>query len=94
VKLFWDRKGINKIGLMVEGIIREMPEIYCGIRIDIFVVMPDHVHFIIEINNNFVGVEGNGRDRSVQNARSVQMPVLSKMPVPSKCPFCPKLMSR
>jgi len=57
LKLFWDGERINKIGLMIEGIIREMPEIYCGIGIDIFVIMPDHVHFIIEINNNFVGAD-------------------------------------
>jgi REP element-mobilizing transposase RayT len=52
LKLFWNKKEMNDAGKMIKELICEMPIYYKGIYIVEFVVMPDHVHLIIEINNN------------------------------------------
>lgn len=52
--LLWEENNIfelNEIGRMIEKIILEIPIYYLGIFIDEYVVMPNHVHLIININN-------------------------------------------
>jgi len=55
-------KGImklNEIGEMIDEKIREIPLFYEGILIDEYVIMPNHVHLIIIINN--VGADSHIR---------------------------------
>lgn len=40
---------LNELGLAVESSLRSLGERYPGVEIDEFVVMPNHVHFIIKI---------------------------------------------
>ena len=59
LRLFWDdidengrtqgSARTNEIGLMIEKYILKIPKFYSGIGIDEYVVMPDHVHMIINI---------------------------------------------
>jgi len=51
LKLFWGENQINEIGVMLETIICEIPIFYKGINIIEYVIMPDHIHMIIEISN-------------------------------------------
>lgn len=41
---------LNEIGKMIEKIILEIPIYYLGILIDEYVIMPNHIHLIININ--------------------------------------------
>lgn len=43
---------LNNAGKMVFKKLEEMPKIYSGIKIDKFIVMPNHLHAIIEIQQN------------------------------------------
>ena len=43
---------LNDAGKMVEQILKTLPEYYPNITIDNYVVMPNHVHIIIQITNN------------------------------------------
>ena len=51
MKLFWDEKKVNEIGRMIEKIICEIPIFYKGVSVDEYVIMPDHIHFILIIEN-------------------------------------------
>ncbi|MDR2579965.1 MAG: hypothetical protein LBC85_03110 [Fibromonadaceae bacterium] len=42
---------LNDSGKMVQRIWNEMPEYYSGIEMGEFIVMPDHIHGIITIND-------------------------------------------
>lgn len=56
---------LNKAGKMVEKKLIEIPKFYSGIELDIFVVMPNHLHIILTINKytgqtqGFVPTENN-----------------------------------
>jgi len=50
----WVENGVmvlNDSGKMVQQIWGEMPKYYLGIELGEFIVMPDHIHGIIKINN-------------------------------------------
>lgn len=38
---------LNAAGRMVEKWVLELPKRYCGLQVEAFVVMPNHVHFIL-----------------------------------------------
>jgi len=40
---------LNDVGLMVNGVIEEIPKQYKGINVEAFVVMPNHVHILFNI---------------------------------------------
>ncbi len=40
---------LNHAGEMINAIWHKIPEIYANIKIDAFVIMPDHIHGIIQI---------------------------------------------
>ena len=51
--LFWEADKIfelNEIGKLMEKIILEIPIYYSGILIDEYIIMPNHIHLIININ--------------------------------------------
>ncbi|MCK5760692.1 MAG: transposase, partial [Candidatus Delongbacteria bacterium] len=39
----------NSVGDMIEEVIKEIPKYYNGFDVDEFIIMPNHIHFIIEI---------------------------------------------
>ena len=43
----------NSIGDMLERVIRDIPKYYNGFDVDEFIIMPNHIHLIIEIVSNF-----------------------------------------
>ena len=45
---------LNERGLIVNSSWEKLPEYYCGLILDSFVVMPNHVHFIIIIADDVV----------------------------------------
>jgi len=51
LRLFWDEKEVSEIGRMVEKIICEIPIFYKGVSVGEYVVMPDHVHIILIIDD-------------------------------------------
>jgi len=51
---------LNKYGIIVEQCWFDLPNHYTNIRLDAFVVMPDHVHAIVIIDNNGGMVENDG----------------------------------
>jgi len=42
---------LNQAGIMVDKIWREIPEKYSGVAVDEFVIMPNHIHGIVELAN-------------------------------------------
>jgi len=46
---------LNECGMVAERLWIKISEIYQGIILDEYVVMPNHVHGIIQIKNNFIG---------------------------------------
>lgn len=51
--LFWENINkfeLNEIGKLMKKIILEIPIYYSGILIDEYIIMPDHMHLIININ--------------------------------------------
>ena len=51
--------NLTQIGYIVEKHIKEMDEVYSHIRIDKYIIMPNHVHMIIVIAN-----DNNGSSRT------------------------------
>ncbi len=75
LKMFWDEIGINDAGKMIEKLICEMPIFYEGIYIVEYIVMPDHIHLIIEINNNgriWESANDNNNGRKWDSSRTPQ----------------------
>ncbi len=58
---------LNKIGLMIDYWWNEIPNHFNNIIIDEYVVMPNHVHGILIINNNSVGADRCVRPFNNQN---------------------------
>ena len=52
---------LNDAGKMVHGIWQEIRKYYPGVEIDEHIVMPNHFHGIINLNNNDVGAPPRGR---------------------------------
>ena len=46
---------LNDAGKMVENIWYEIPKYYMGVQIDMFQIMPDHMHGIIILTDFVVG---------------------------------------
>ena len=60
--------AFNEAGRMIERTFEEMPAKYTGVRTDAFVVMPNHLHGIIKIENeSSVGAAPRGRPVSLSN---------------------------
>lgn len=73
LKLFWDKKQMSDAGKMVENLVCEMPIFYKGIYVVEYIVMPDHIHLIIEINNNdriWESANENNNGRIWESART------------------------
>ena len=43
---------LSEIGKTVDCAIKNIPKCYCGVSVDNYVIMPNHVHLIITINND------------------------------------------
>ena len=43
--------NLSKIGMIVDDAIKAIPEHYSGVYIDKYVIMPNHVHIIIRLEN-------------------------------------------
>ncbi|MBE6827124.1 MAG: transposase [Ruminococcaceae bacterium] len=41
---------LTKIGEIIEDEIKRLNTVYCGVKVDNYVVMPNHIHLIISIN--------------------------------------------
>lgn len=58
--ILWDKtsmKGnfsLSTLGIIVDGYIRKIPEIYMDIKVDKYTVMPNHIYMIITIARNAV----------------------------------------
>ena len=48
-KLFWDFDQLNDLGYIVEEDILSVSEHFNDVKIDNFVVMPDHIHLLVTI---------------------------------------------
>ena len=48
-KLFWHNNELNKFGEIVEKHILLLPQKYFGVKLDNYVIMPDHIHLLITI---------------------------------------------
>ena len=46
---------LNEVGRMVEEVIDQIPEHYPGINIELFVVMPNHIHALLIISDVVAG---------------------------------------
>ena len=51
---------LNEAGKMIQSVWNEMPQFYYGIEIDVFQIMPNHIHGIIIIKNKFKLFVGAG----------------------------------
>ena len=48
--IFYTKGTLNRLGLVAQDCLLEIPKRYVGYRIDKFVVMPNHIHAIITID--------------------------------------------
>ena len=63
---------LNGAGLMVQKIYEELPKYFENICLDVFVIMPNHFHCIIEIMD-FVGVESISTQIDINELKRVDM---------------------
>jgi REP element-mobilizing transposase RayT len=49
------RLGLSNIGVKVERAIENIPNIYENVYIDNYIIMPNHIHMIIVLQNNSEG---------------------------------------
>jgi len=71
---------LNELGAIAEKQWYWLSEQYPYVILHAFIVMPNHIHGIIEINRNIVGtgrVVGTGRDLSLQHDPSQQPKIKS-----------------
>jgi len=46
---------LNDAGTMIQTVWQTLQQLYTGVGIDEFIVMPDHIHGIVIINKSLVG---------------------------------------
>lgn len=63
---------LNPIGTIVEAVINQLPERFSTIYIDKYVIMPNHIHFVIVIDNERAIRESPLQQRK----RSILSPVI------------------
>jgi REP element-mobilizing transposase RayT len=63
---------LSPIGKITEEIILQIPQIYQDVFVDVYCIMPNHIHMIIVINNRFVA-------RRTRNARPCTEPNISNI---------------
>ena len=78
--LFWnspitEKPILTDVGRIVDQCIRKIPEIYPLIRLDKYVIMPNHVHLIMVIE----GHEENPEGPSISNVIGQMKRAVSKM---------------
>ena len=56
-KLFWDYDKINDLGKIAENDIKMINSHFTDVKVDNFVVMPDHIHLLITIGCDALGGE-------------------------------------
>jgi len=80
-----DLMVLSKVGMIAERNLIAIPEHIHGVKIDKFIVMPNHVHLILEINENvgtrYIASETLGNDISKDNERT---PYMASLQVRSK----------
>jgi REP element-mobilizing transposase RayT len=52
---------LNEYGKIVDEFWNKVPEHFANVNVDLFVIMPNHVHAIIEITNQSRGCRGEGK---------------------------------
>ncbi len=62
---------LNVAGNLLHDILNEMPEHFSFVKLDAFVIMPNHIHCIILINNGDDADAINGNDRDAINRVSI-----------------------
>jgi putative transposase len=90
-----DKMELNDFGKIVNRQFEWMQNQYPYLKIAEYIVMPDHIHAIIEINRNFINENGGtGRDLSLQNPRdlSLQQPNIPDNPQQIKIKPLPELV--
>ena len=68
------RTQLSATGIIVENAILKIPQMYTGVSIDCYVIMPNHVHMIVVISNNDDGrilSDGCGRIISAPTSSSI-----------------------
>ena len=86
--------GLNEIGCMVTKFWREIPNHFDNVILNEFVVMPNHVHGILEINNK--KNNRNRRDEAMPRPYDYdgEYPQMSKIsPKPKSLPTCQRSRS-
>jgi len=59
---------LNELGKIVSKNLQEIPNYFQNIFLDKYIIMPNHVHLIIEINNNIVGADlVSAQKQKIQN---------------------------
>ncbi len=54
-KMFWDYDRLNNFGCIVENDILSIPQHFNDVKIDNYVIMPDHIHLLITIACDALG---------------------------------------
>jgi len=54
-KIINDKMKLSNIGKIAQQCYREIPNHFNNVKLDEYVIMPDHIHGIIMINNGVVG---------------------------------------
>ena len=63
---------LNEFGKIAHNQFVWLQNQYAYLRVHNFVIMPDHVHAVVEINRNLDFAVGNGRDHSLRNPNPIQ----------------------
>ena len=65
--------SLKKAGEILDGYIQNIPKVYPGVRVDKYVIMPNHVHLLIEITKNENGGARAPRPTGEASHPTVQM---------------------
>ena len=73
---------LNDAGNMIDTVLNQIPKNYVGIDLDEHIVMPNHVHIIIEITE-YVGAAPCGRPNQLSNQNKIIHNGQAQGPVPT-----------
>ena len=63
-KIVSEEMVLSEVGMMVQEIVGEMPQHYQSIDVDVFVIMPNHIHVLFVIDDVAAGLRACPSDQS------------------------------
>jgi putative transposase len=79
-KIINNQMELSKMGIIANQYLINIPKHFSTVRLDEYIIMPNHVHIIIQILNNFV--ETRDRASLLKNNKFYQLAIKSNQTIP------------